>query len=369
MGTPLHYTIASGSLECTKLLVERGADINALDQWKRSPLILAAQLGSTEVARILVDAGADLSAYDSSGRTSIMFAAQNGDIPTMDVILNKDRSFLGATSYIAMTLLHFAAQSGDKATRTFHYLITKGADPYYRPSQDFSKRPSAATATFTEASHYVQLMTYILNSGFPALVDESEPVNPLSRAIGFRQPSLLKRLLRFFKNHQMIDRYLNEKTMWDFSPLCLASMNGLMKCLDQLVAFGADVNKEGCYHGSPLMVACKFGRLESVKKLIRSGALISYTNEQGNYQNAMEAGCHHGQIVAWLLVGRFQDQVKLSLEPHSTTQKHEVVQWSGASKVKWRLTGKNRPPNNCSSFAYLCTTQRLRRWAEGRVVV
>jgi len=51
-------------LELVKLLVEKGQDVNAADNYGITPLMVAANLGDLEVVKYLVSKGADLSAHD-----------------------------------------------------------------------------------------------------------------------------------------------------------------------------------------------------------------------------------------------------------------------------------------------------------------
>ena len=96
--TPLHYacmygypTIArmlvSGNLHGVKpattkvhevKLLDRGADIEARDQWDRTPLHLACVWGHPDTARLLLDRGADVNARDEWGDTPIDYAC---DLP------------------------------------------------------------------------------------------------------------------------------------------------------------------------------------------------------------------------------------------------------------------------------------------------
>jgi ankyrin repeat protein len=66
--TPLHWAARKGNLDVVKLLLENGANPNAVDNSKNTPLHKAAGNGPTEVARLLLDSGADATlandAYD-----------------------------------------------------------------------------------------------------------------------------------------------------------------------------------------------------------------------------------------------------------------------------------------------------------------
>jgi len=70
------YVLHSAAQWCTPetvaLLVARGADPNARDHQRRTPLFAAAAAGKLESVRILVSAGADVNVRDADGSTVLM---------------------------------------------------------------------------------------------------------------------------------------------------------------------------------------------------------------------------------------------------------------------------------------------------------
>ena len=63
--TPLHYHAQVNNVEKVALLLERGADIEAQDKYKNTPLHFAEY--NAEVAQLLIEKGADIKAKDNRG--------------------------------------------------------------------------------------------------------------------------------------------------------------------------------------------------------------------------------------------------------------------------------------------------------------
>jgi len=66
---------AAERLECVKLFVERGADVNQADDYGITPLMAAANMGDTKIIQYLIGAGANLGAYDLGKKNDGAFGA------------------------------------------------------------------------------------------------------------------------------------------------------------------------------------------------------------------------------------------------------------------------------------------------------
>ena len=88
--TPLHLACFAGGAEATRLLVERGADLEALARASFAqvrPLGTAAFARDRESARVLLEAGADPNGRGDGGFTPLHSAAQNGDVEFVRLLL------------------------------------------------------------------------------------------------------------------------------------------------------------------------------------------------------------------------------------------------------------------------------------------
>lgn len=70
--------ISVGCLEVLDLLLERGADVNACNKWRETPLLIAANNGHVEAVKRLLVAGADPSLCSEAGWSALTFAAHKG---------------------------------------------------------------------------------------------------------------------------------------------------------------------------------------------------------------------------------------------------------------------------------------------------
>ena len=75
--TPLHYASYYNHIETTELLIERGADVEAKDEWEMTPLHWASCKNRIETAKLLIEKGADLEAKCNKGKTPFDWACSD----------------------------------------------------------------------------------------------------------------------------------------------------------------------------------------------------------------------------------------------------------------------------------------------------
>ena len=84
--TPLHWAAKQGALDCSRLLLDADADVNADSNSLKTPLHQAAVAhqnmvllpSNVDLMALLIEAGADVDARDSKGRTPLFLACQGG---------------------------------------------------------------------------------------------------------------------------------------------------------------------------------------------------------------------------------------------------------------------------------------------------
>jgi ankyrin repeat protein len=127
----------TSSLDTVKLLLDRGADINAADRNGYTALMIAAQesngTSSLDTVKLLLDRGADINAANSNGDTALMFAAQQSNgtssLDTVKLLLDRGADINAANSN-GNTALMIAAQesNGTSSLDTVKLLLDRGAD-------------------------------------------------------------------------------------------------------------------------------------------------------------------------------------------------------------------------------------------------
>lgn len=124
--TPLHLAVARGSLPLIKLLLDRGADIEAKDQFQYSPLLTTVQNRHLLAFLCLVQRGASLDTLDINGSTLVHWAAYMNDLEFLRML----RSFkvkLNHRNLLGQTPLHMSCQGN--AAEAYWFLVDAGLDP------------------------------------------------------------------------------------------------------------------------------------------------------------------------------------------------------------------------------------------------
>ena len=140
--TPLHWAIDDEAK--VRLLLARGAAVNAKQVEGRTPLFLATSLGSgLPTLRLLIGRGADPNIATLNGQTPLMVAANRGDIEAVRALLDA-KADVNAKNGAGETPLMFAA--GDGNPQLVRLLLERGADARIRSKRGETALGDAATS-------------------------------------------------------------------------------------------------------------------------------------------------------------------------------------------------------------------------------
>jgi len=131
--TPLYVAVHQELMAMTVLLVEKGADVNARNDHGYSPLRQACCWGNLDAIRFLLSKGAEVNAKDNKGDTPLHIATDEGNAALVQVLLDH-KAGVNATGSFGNTPLHIATAKGH--TAIVKLLLAAGADPAIRNVRD-----------------------------------------------------------------------------------------------------------------------------------------------------------------------------------------------------------------------------------------
>ncbi|ENH68893.1 Ankyrin-1 [Fusarium oxysporum f. sp. cubense race 1] len=117
--------VGNGNIEVVKMLLEKGADAAAANEYGRTPLHEASENSHLEIAKMLLEKGEDAGTANKYGWTPLHEASKNGHLEIAKMLLEKGAD-AGAAAKDGRTPLHEASQNGH--LEIVKMLLEKGAD-------------------------------------------------------------------------------------------------------------------------------------------------------------------------------------------------------------------------------------------------
>jgi ankyrin repeat protein len=185
--TPLCRAAASGPPKHVALLIQAGADVNAVCSFENTALHEAAHENSPEKVAALVAGGANVSARDDRGRTPLHLAAGQENVETANALI-RGKADVNAKAKSGRTPLHEAVDSDKPAVVSA--LLAAGAQVDARDS-------SGHTPLFNAAGiGRVRLIPLLLAAGADPNARDSGGETPIKSA----QRSREKEAVELLKN-------------------------------------------------------------------------------------------------------------------------------------------------------------------------
>ncbi|TNF70057.1 MAG: ankyrin repeat domain-containing protein [Gammaproteobacteria bacterium] len=122
MGTALHHAVRCGNLEMAEILLNKGADINVLNEHFGTPLHFAVSQNNQEMVKFLLKKGADINIVNNEGLTPVQFATKNKQTDSIRSLIHH-----GGASYKLTNPNHLFVLAGDVAA-SYHDKLTHGSD-------------------------------------------------------------------------------------------------------------------------------------------------------------------------------------------------------------------------------------------------
>ena len=183
-----------GNIQAVREAIISGVNVNAADDFGRTPLILAAHKGHDEIVNALLDSGADPNHKNAGGMTALMLSAWRGYAEIVSALLHAGAD-PNAKNNDGETALMFAAMCGHYDI--LHSLIESGADV------NIAENENGITALMFAAGHWraggdsSNMVNALLDVGANAKAIDIDGRTALDIARdnpGIEDPDTLKRL-------------------------------------------------------------------------------------------------------------------------------------------------------------------------------
>lgn len=181
LGTALHIAVSQGTPDIAKILIDHGADLEAVSELRGArALHLAANFGDAPMLALLLDSGADTESRDNDGRTPLFRAAAQGHTEAVRMLLDRGAEVDAREATRDHTPLMGAAFPGK--FDVVKVLVTHGADINAADASGRTPLNLAATAESFVNVGDGSLIEYLAGHGADIHAKDSAGYTPLAWA-------------------------------------------------------------------------------------------------------------------------------------------------------------------------------------------
>ena len=258
---------AENSAKIMETIISK-ADKNFINDYLdgKTPLIIAVGNSYLETAKILIENGADVNAVDFEGWSALSYAVNNGDIEIAKLLITNKAKIKGEL------LLAIKSPIVESRIDMMKLLIENGANINYADENEFTPLNTAIEIGDMELTKFLITNGANVNSLMPY-----GGVNLIGWAISENNMDLLQILIENGANVNYTDGDSLGGT-----PLMTASRLGLDNVVRILLSRNADINAVDMNGNTALHTAALNSQLSVIKLLLEKNPNLDIQNEVGN---------------------------------------------------------------------------------------
>jgi len=303
-GKELFDACLDGNINAAQLLLEKGAEINWVDEHGRTPLYIACNQGKVDAVRLLLDKGAEVDRSAKVGASALIVACCKGHADVAQLLIDSGANVNQADDRM---LLRIVCENDH--VDVARLLIDKGANVNQTDIDGMTLLNIACQ------NGHVNVAQLLLEKGAEVNLTDKSGVTPLWVACANDYPDMARLLLEKGADVNWVH------SCNGFTPLHIACQNNnSIDMVQLLIDNNANINcltKEG---QRPIDIACEMKHFNIIDKLcvkkksvihgpaatytiIPEAALLARAQEQGQVYTTGR-GVGRGRGVAGLRVGR-----------------------------------------------------------------
>eukprot|EP00002_Diphylleia_rotans_P003576 TRINITY_DN1246_c0_g1_i3.p1 TRINITY_DN1246_c0_g1~~TRINITY_DN1246_c0_g1_i3.p1 ORF type:complete len:1129 (+),score=201.52 TRINITY_DN1246_c0_g1_i3:275-3388(+) len=350
--TPLVRSLLNGQIEAARVLLSLGANINFVDEHKRTPIFWLSTTQRFEETRFVAQQGAQINDQDANGFRPLHYAAKEGNAGMIKVLLELGADPL-ATSQQKTIALHWAVHSG-KAEAVAALLTDRESSKQMIRAKDID---GSSAYLWGVESGSIEILHLLEDAGFSAddadskgitslmiacmkgnkdvcthIIDEKVPLDArdfdgwtaLHHASFHGKDAILSLLLKSGAPVDIVGRN-------GMTPAHCAASKGHIACLNVLASkskealLALDEHKRSCLHW-----ACMSGNPVCVEYLIGSGVPLEGRDYLQRTPFLVAAGYGHTMLMQILMSKGADVRV---IDMSGLTAFHHVAQKNLASLI------------------------------------
>ncbi|EMP40428.1 Ankyrin-3 [Chelonia mydas] len=283
--TPLHVASKRGNANMVKLLLDRGAKIDAKTRDGLTPLHCGARSGHEQVVKMLLDRGAPILSKTKNGLSPLHMATQGDHLNCVQLLIQHSVPVDDVTNDY-LTALHVAAHCGH--FKVAKVLLDEKANPNAKALNGFTPLHIACK------KNRIKVMELLLKHGASIQAVTESGLTPIHVAAFMGHVNIVSQLMHHGASP-------NTTNVRGETALHMAARAGQAEVVRYLVQNGAQVEAKAKDDQTPLHIAARLGKADIVQQLLQQGASPNAATTSGYTPLHLAAREGHEDVASVLL--------------------------------------------------------------------